>query len=420
MNIKPLSPSEIGLFLQNPRHRELASEDQVIVHLFENEKVFALVKDIAANGLNLLQNFAVIPNNLDSAYSYTAVDGNRRLCALKVLEDPEKAPKSYRKAISELSKSFQLPERVNAIIFSNFETAKIWLERTHGGELSGAGPKKWGTEQKQRFSDNSKNRAALQIVDFARSKGILDENKDSKLTTVTRYIHVPEMQAALGIEIDEYENVTRNVKVAYFVDILTKFFEKLLDPIDPLPSQTSNEAIEAFASTLTKPRSKDQISSGSSLAVKAAGSSGKKIKPKKPKPPYQIDYSGKIQDELNRISNYKLLELYDSLHKVSARAHCQLVTVGVWSFFEAVCNEAGKKGTTDFKSYLDGLMKKEPTYQTKNGSMKRKDISDAVKYIQSEGNLTKHNGIGGTYDTVTLISKVKMAEPALLLALRKI
>ena len=59
--------------------------------LLGKEKVRKLAEDIATKGISPLDRLGVTahPKVNDS---YVAVEGNRRLCALKLLADPEKAP----------------------------------------------------------------------------------------------------------------------------------------------------------------------------------------------------------------------------------------------------------------------------------------------------------------------------------------
>ena len=62
----------------NPRHEPFDDQDAVIEYLCRDEQVLALARDIAKNGLNPLEVFALIPDGEDA---YFSAEGNRRLCA---------------------------------------------------------------------------------------------------------------------------------------------------------------------------------------------------------------------------------------------------------------------------------------------------------------------------------------------------
>ena len=101
MEIKQINIKDIFLDLENPRHEPYQSQEEVIEYLCQNEYVFALAQDIVIMGVNPLEIMAIIPNtdnySDDGAQTYIIAEGNRRLCALKLLDDPELAPSNERK-----------------------------------------------------------------------------------------------------------------------------------------------------------------------------------------------------------------------------------------------------------------------------------------------------------------------------------
>lgn len=92
----------IFLSLDNPRHVTLATEDQVIEYLCDKEEVWPLARDIASLGLNPLERFALVPV-VGKPGIFTMAEGNRRLCALKLLADPDRAPARLRKGFEGLA-----------------------------------------------------------------------------------------------------------------------------------------------------------------------------------------------------------------------------------------------------------------------------------------------------------------------------
>ena len=88
---KQVSLSRIYLDNQNPRHDPIDNEPEIVAHLIAHEKVKSLAADIAIRGTSPLERLAAIPH-ADKKNFFIAVEGNRRVCALKLLNDPDKAP----------------------------------------------------------------------------------------------------------------------------------------------------------------------------------------------------------------------------------------------------------------------------------------------------------------------------------------
>lgn len=90
-----------------------------------------------ASGLNPLERLALIPvkSKGGRVTGYTMAECNRRLCAIKLLGDPERAPASLRKAFGQVANDYNYTPitKVAGVIFDNKDDAIIWLERIHGG-----------------------------------------------------------------------------------------------------------------------------------------------------------------------------------------------------------------------------------------------------------------------------------------------
>jgi hypothetical protein len=102
----------IFLALNNPRHETYDNEGKVITYLCQKESVYVLAKDIVKYGLNPLERFALTPTTKkrdSTAPTYVSAEGNRRLCALKFLNDPELAPAKLRDAFERLAKQWDPP-----------------------------------------------------------------------------------------------------------------------------------------------------------------------------------------------------------------------------------------------------------------------------------------------------------------------
>jgi hypothetical protein len=133
----------IFIDLNNPRHVPFASEPQAIEYLCKNEGVYPLARDIKRHGLNPLERVALIPVKAKdgTVTGYNMAEGNRRLCALKLLTDPERALADLRKPFQDLAQNWTPITSLPAVIFDSMESARIWLERIHSGPQGGIAAK---------------------------------------------------------------------------------------------------------------------------------------------------------------------------------------------------------------------------------------------------------------------------------------
>ena len=239
----PLEPTEIPLEkifldLKNPRHPAYKSEEEVISYLCKNEYVTELAQDIVNMGINPLELLAVIKNPDNK--TYFAAEGNRRLCALKLLDDPQLAPKEQRKDFKALNRRWQSYNTVRAIVFEDRDSVAHWLERTHGG---------WDAEQKTRFTGAVKNLMAQQLLDYAQSEEMIStDQRAKKISIVQRFISNPVFKDALGIDTGD-NKVLRILRVKDDFDIiLSKFIEDIIS--NKVNTRKNAEQIRSYAKKL--------------------------------------------------------------------------------------------------------------------------------------------------------------------------
>jgi len=88
---KPVAVTSVLLNPLNPRlpsAQEETPQRKVIQEMVENEKIYELAKNIASSGY--FADVQLIVVKKDS--KYIVLEGNRRICALKLLLAPESAP----------------------------------------------------------------------------------------------------------------------------------------------------------------------------------------------------------------------------------------------------------------------------------------------------------------------------------------
>ncbi len=253
-----ISLHKIYLDNDNPRHDPIQNEKDVITYLIEHEDIKALAKDIAQNGgTSPIELLALFPHpKIKDAY--IPAEGNRRICALKLLLDPDKANneanKSYFRNLKSNWKTAQ--KSISAVIFRDRTAANHWVSLRHEGLQGGVGTKPWTPQQKARFSmqkggSNANSQSTL-LIDFARGKGLLtdEELANLRVTTITRYLSNPVFRDVLGLKDNHSLNIT--VPIDEFSRVVQKFLTDSNDPKSGVSSRSSAEDRKAYANQLRK------------------------------------------------------------------------------------------------------------------------------------------------------------------------
>lgn len=144
--------AEVGdllLDLDNPRTGTVDGQSEALESIIKlNGQHFRnMMLSIKENDLDPGDSFYVIIND-DDEDSYIVVDGNRRLAALKILNNPNlldgtKLGDSAKKRLRDAVGSFEPIEPVNCVVFESREDANEWIERRHGKGLEGEGRITW-------------------------------------------------------------------------------------------------------------------------------------------------------------------------------------------------------------------------------------------------------------------------------------
>jgi hypothetical protein len=390
----------IFLDLNNPRHVPFENEEQTIDYLCDKEDVYALARDIAKYGLNPLERFALLPvdkRRVRAANaSYNAAEGNRRVCALKLLADPDLAPAHLRKAFEKLATTWAPIRTVPAVVFDNEDAVSLWLDRIHSGPQGGIGRKDWNSEQKQRFSGGNKNKAAQVLLDYAQDlKMITAEERRGKLTTVQRFVGNDVFREALGLDQSDPGEIGRTRPKAEF-DILVKRFIRDVVAKKDVTSRMNKEQIIKYArplgsmSGVTTARIEPE---GLLVASHSKTSKGRRRTPRVPEKAKHVTYEQEINDALKSFGNDKPKSLYYSITSIELEHHTPLVCIGAWAFFDTLTACAGRPSATSFESFLS----KDRLRSYGLGDDTRSERS-AVGRILEYGNSTKHHAFSATFN----------------------
>lgn len=169
---------------ENDRHGTVPSEVDCIRWMLthELEHIVNLARDIAAHGLSPLDGVLVLPAGDGAPGDYVVWEGNRRITALKLLDDPNRChdPKLFRRFSKIRSEArVEIPRGVECLVAPSNEEAERLIELRHQGPQDGVGTVPWNARQKERHQQRLGKRGR-----YAFSHEVLDaiaERVDSDL-----------------------------------------------------------------------------------------------------------------------------------------------------------------------------------------------------------------------------------------------
>jgi hypothetical protein len=403
----------IFLSLNNPRFEEVETESEAIERLCTKEDVLPLARDIVRHGVSPLERLALTPiGKARGGQTYWVAEGNRRVCALKLLADPDRAPPKLRKSFEKLSESWVPIKSLPAAVFDDVETLRLWLDRVHSGPQGGIGRNSWDAEQKQRFTGGTKNRLAQAVLDYAESQGMISkEDRKGKLTTAQRFLNPEVFREALGIDASNPEELVRTRPKAQFDTMLRRFMGDLVKG-DEVNSRKNKADIVRYARTITA------LPDVTSERVEPEPlTPGEVSKPKrtrrKPRPPGKVrhvQYDEEVNAALRGLGNEKLASLYYSICAIELEGNTPLLSIGAWAFLESLTACAGRPEGVAFPSFLS--KQKLTTLGIPSGDQKA--VRGALDRTSEYGNQTKHHRISATFNGDQLNNDMITLKPVIM------
>ncbi|MBB3212579.1 hypothetical protein FHW67_001862 [Herbaspirillum sp. Sphag1AN] len=255
--VKKIKLSRVYLDNANPRHDPIENELEIIAYLIEKENVKQLARHISeVGGTSPLERIAVFPHpKIKDAF--IAAEGNRRVCAFKLLADPDKAnteanKKYFRKLAANMER---VPNAFEMVVFEDRKESRSWISLRHEGEQNGIGTRTWDARQITRFNAQSEgasnpNIQASLLIEYARREHLLkaDRIDELSITTLTRYLSNPVFRHVLGL-IDT-KTLTISVAVEEFNRVVIKFLNDALDPASEVGSRSTAADRKAYGEKL--------------------------------------------------------------------------------------------------------------------------------------------------------------------------
>lgn len=437
----------LQLNLANPRFEEVEDRDQAMIQLLANEQVVELARDIAdLGGINPMERMGVYPLEGTDAGGdpyYTTAEGNRRLCAILLLDDPEVVPAAmpnrarYVRTFNQLAQRIDPIESVPCVVFEDMDQARPWLERLHNGARDGTGRRRWTPEQQARNTGDATNRGATQLRDLAISLGIVAADDLSRTTTTQqRFLSNARFRQALGIVRLEDGSLERISSWNDFELMLRRFMADIAEGRINSRSHNSRAQIEEYAQNLEnvdglERRNVAQGALARRAAEHAEHNAGDEVddeddtdpvndaedaepedepggnnRPNR-RPRRSLGVDDEIEAALHRLNNQKLTDLYGSISSIRCPKHTLLATVGCWSFLECITNAHGKNEATAFDAYINGRVRTLGVEDTPDRQLRRFSLN----WIMDAGNITKHNWHGAGYDTQQLFNSMDALKP---------
>lgn len=414
-NAQMIQASKVFLDLENPRSPDtFPDEDAAIQWLCKNEDVLNLAKDIHEIGPNPLELIAV----MKKGSAYIALEGNRRVCAVLLLNDPDRAPSNLRDRFKKLAESWTPVTELFCVEFQNRNDVQIWLDRIHGGKDEGRGRSQWTTEMKARRTKSSSAKSSsmpMAVLDYAEEHGFISSaERQGKVAIVQRFTSNPVFKNALGLEKSD-DGFTTNLPKSDFDALLNKLITDMLEQEFKAHKINKDEVVNYVNNDLSQISVSNQRTAPNTLKPRNTTASSGQVtptptKPTRPKAPTKVSLSVELEKHLESLGNYKLRKLYYSLTSISAKDNCPLLYVCLWSLIECLTALDGRKPSTDFVSYLNAQRLENMGFGNKQ---KSKSMRDALARVSQYGNGTKHDGEAAGFSVEQLVNDAQVVEKAL-------
>ena len=214
-NVPEVEIENIILDVHNARIRAGADQNDCIRRILRKKEQFlAICESIAKDGLTTMPILA--SPNADG--TYTVKDGNRRVTALKLLNQPDICPEPdlLPKIIKIAKTHTNFPSKVDLTVTDDEEVMVREVLSRHQGEMGGIGQMGWSAYLRTLYLLNHGHPAEYkrpgQYALWAEGEGIFVDD-EFPITTLQRFFTVDNLKL-LGFDIDENDELKPNLPVA--------------------------------------------------------------------------------------------------------------------------------------------------------------------------------------------------------------
>ncbi len=318
---------------ENARHDPISNEPEIIALLIERLQVKALAADIAAeDATSPLDRIGVFPHPLVKD-AYVVAEGNRRVCALKLLSDPDKAPEGHRTYFRDMAAKMPgRPDLIEVVMFKDRADSRRWIELRHEGPQGGVGTVAWDPRAKVRHNSGAAkpknpNIQAAALINYALTRRLITQKQydDINITTITRFLTNPVFRDALGLV--NHKDTSIIVEQQDFDQGIRRFLRDSLDGDSTgVNSRTDAGARKSYAHRLRRDIPMARLSSPAKLdpaTGKAAYAKGTAANTSKRPRHHNPDRRNRVIDEpiAVKIKNKALIRIYNELREINCQEH---------------------------------------------------------------------------------------------------
>lgn len=215
-DVKLISPLDLLLDPENPRiSQPNVGQREILRSLatLNDSYLLKLAEDILVWGVDP-STLTIVMSSGDDAKRYIVLEGNRRLAALRALENPATimgtVPQSTLTKLQRLSQQYQDNpiESVRCLVVKSRDESRHWIELRHTGRAEGAGIIPWTSDDAARFRARSGEfEPHTQALNFLERRGDIsaEVRRGRWVTSFKRLLQTPEVREKLGVGIENKE-----------------------------------------------------------------------------------------------------------------------------------------------------------------------------------------------------------------------
>lgn len=216
---KRISVKSLKLDPENPRlsgfGNNTPTQPQILEYLMEHEDILSLSKRISSMGFLINEEPIVFKED----NKYIVVEGNRRVSACKILDDPDILPKksNKKKSVMRLLNEFDagLIKTLTVYIAPNRESADVLIVNRH---TDGSAVEKWDkTKQDRFFARRFKDGLSIEDLSFK-----FNLPKSAIKDSLTRYNFFEEL---LQLKLDEKSRAALEDETKFSITNVERFYK---------------------------------------------------------------------------------------------------------------------------------------------------------------------------------------------------
>lgn len=392
------SVDQLRLWAENPRlnpeetHLTLSDfAEDLTYDKADRDDFYALITSIVTDGF-VPADPIVVWKNLDNGKYYVA-EGNRRVTALKLLREPQKAPKSIRSFIRRASNNINLTEieKIPVNIAPSFEDAEWYINQRNS---SSSLQRRWSSEQQRRWVSSLYEKyngdierilsitklsnpeleniiRTLKIKDFIKDDRIKNQLSDEEyvkaisykfpITILERFFNFVDVREKWGVEFNGIEvNIISNEDSFFnaYGELIRRIVSRNDDKINTrLTKDDLEDVLASLPQVDLTPSNEIKLDVNNELPNNENKENEEQKKDNSTQTPTPTTIHLKGNPQRNKIvlpiyelrtSSYRLLGIFDELKRISINSYKNTISASLRIFLDlAILNYIDTEGIGD-------------------------------------------------------------------------